>query len=176
MHRDLGYLCVGLTIIYAVSGIAVNHIDDWNPNYVIEHQNVKIDPVDYKTLTDEEIVERVLNLTEIEGEFKNSFRSAEHKIDIYLEGITINANLRNGFTKIEKVTSRHVIRETNYLHLNAPKGLWTYVADIFAVALIVLAITGMFLLKGSQGITGRGKWFTLAGFAIPIVFLLIYYY
>ena len=34
-HRDVGYFFAGLTVIYAVSRVAVNHIDDWNPNYVI---------------------------------------------------------------------------------------------------------------------------------------------
>jgi hypothetical protein len=34
LHRDAGYLVVGLTVVYAVSGLAVNHIDDWNANYV----------------------------------------------------------------------------------------------------------------------------------------------
>ena len=36
LHRDIGYVCVALTVIYAVSGIAVNHIHDWNLNYRIE--------------------------------------------------------------------------------------------------------------------------------------------
>jgi hypothetical protein len=43
IHRDLGYLCFGLTIIYVISGVAVNHIQDWNPNYVIERQTDTID-------------------------------------------------------------------------------------------------------------------------------------
>ena len=29
VHRDFGYLAVGFTVIYAVSGIAQNHIEDW---------------------------------------------------------------------------------------------------------------------------------------------------
>ncbi len=33
IHRDLGYLAVGLTFVYALSGLAVNHIADWDPNY-----------------------------------------------------------------------------------------------------------------------------------------------
>ena len=45
IHRDLGYLCVGLTIIYAVSGVAVNHVQDWNPNYIIEKQEKQIKPI-----------------------------------------------------------------------------------------------------------------------------------
>ena len=37
IHRDLGYLAVGLTLIYAISGFVVNHVQDWNPNYEISH-------------------------------------------------------------------------------------------------------------------------------------------
>src|ERR1700733_12468822 len=29
VHRDCGYLAIGFTVIYAVSGIAQNHIEDW---------------------------------------------------------------------------------------------------------------------------------------------------
>jgi len=28
-HRDFGYLAIGFTVIYAISGIAQNHIEDW---------------------------------------------------------------------------------------------------------------------------------------------------
>ncbi len=33
LHRDTGYLLVGLTFVYAASGIAINHIADWDPNF-----------------------------------------------------------------------------------------------------------------------------------------------
>ena len=29
VHRDVGYVAVGLTFVYALSGLAVNHITDW---------------------------------------------------------------------------------------------------------------------------------------------------
>src|SRR5262245_1888964 len=29
IHRDVGYAAIGFTVIYAVSGIAQNHIEDW---------------------------------------------------------------------------------------------------------------------------------------------------
>ena len=32
-HRDAGNLAVGLTLVYAASGLAVNHIADWDPNF-----------------------------------------------------------------------------------------------------------------------------------------------
>ena len=33
VHRDLGYLAVGLTLVYALSGLAVNHVSDWDPSF-----------------------------------------------------------------------------------------------------------------------------------------------
>ena len=44
----------------------------------------------------------------------------------------------------------------NQLHLNTPKGIWTIVADLYAISLIVLALTGMFVLKGRTGISRYG--------------------
>ena len=39
--------------------------------------------------------------------------------------------------------------------------------NVVFIALIALALTGLFVLKGSKGITGRGAWLTLLGCAIP---------
>src|SRR3954468_16598061 len=33
LHRDFGFLVIGLTVIYAFSGLAVNHVADWDPNF-----------------------------------------------------------------------------------------------------------------------------------------------
>jgi len=40
--------------------------------------------------------------------------------------------------------------------------------------LIILAFTGLFILKGKNGITGRGAWLVSAGIIIPLVFLFMY--
>ncbi len=40
IHRDFGYLFVAMTIIYAVSGIALNHMKEWNPSYIIENKHI----------------------------------------------------------------------------------------------------------------------------------------
>jgi hypothetical protein len=60
-----------------------------------------------------------------------------------------------------------VLATLNRMHLNAAQGLWTWIADAFALSLITLAVTGLFVLKGPKGITGRGAWLTLLGCAIP---------
>jgi len=106
---------------------------------------------------------------------KNTFYPDSASVKIFVEGNTITANLKSGEVLQEKIKSRTVFRETNFLHLNAPKKLWTFVADIFAAALIFLAISGLFMIKGKKGITGRGAWLTALGILIPVVFYLIYF-
>jgi hypothetical protein len=59
--------------------------------------------------------------------------------------------------------------------LNNLKGVWTYVADIFALALMILAITGMTMMKGDRGFMGRGKYFVAAGLAVPVGFIVYLY-
>jgi len=76
--------------------------------------------------------------------------------------------------ELERVKSRTGIREANFLHLNHARKLWTYTADLYAVALAFLAISGMFVIKGKKGIKGRGAWLTGIGVVVPIVFLWIY--
>jgi hypothetical protein len=176
LHRDIGYIATGLTVIYAVSGIAVNHVDEWNPNYIIEKSTVNITPPDSAFAESDSVETYILNKLGETGKYKNSFRPDEESIQIFVEGNTITANLKTGEVEQEKVKSRTGLRESNFLHLNQHKKAWTYIADVFAVALIFLAISGLFMIKGKKGITGRGAWLTGLGFLIPIIYLLIYYY
>lgn len=41
---------------------------------------------------------------------------------------------------IEKPRPRRVLYEMNQLHLNRPKKIWTYIADLYAIALIVVGL------------------------------------
>ena len=49
-------------------------------------------------------------------------------------------------------------------------------ADAYAILLLLLAVTGMFVLKGKKGLSGRGKWFVVAGLVLPVVFLIVLRY
>ena len=42
VHRDFGYLFFGLTLVYSISGIALNHLDDWNSNYIIVRKEISL--------------------------------------------------------------------------------------------------------------------------------------
>ncbi len=174
LHRDIGYLAVGLTLIYGISGIAVNHIADWNPNYSIQKTTIVLDSIP-KHLGKDEMTSFILQAIGETGNVKNSFRPSPNELEIFVEGNTISVNYDTKTVTQEKFNPRFFIKETNDLHLNKPKGIWTYIADLFAVALMFLALTGLFILKGKNGITGRGAWLTAIGFLIPLIFWYIFY-
>ncbi|MDQ7007905.1 MAG: PepSY-associated TM helix domain-containing protein [Acidobacteriota bacterium] len=174
LHRDLGYFCVALTIIYAVSGIAVNHVHQWNPNYTFERITRPFDPV--PVADRETMVAALVEALGLPGPPVRSFRPAPETVMLFYDGWSVEAHAEEGRAVIERPRERWLLRDMNFLHLNHGKGLWTWFADAYAAVLLLLAITGMFVLRGRKGLAGRGKWFVLAGFVVPIVFLLFQRY
>jgi len=170
LHRDIGYLCIGLTLIYAVSGIVVNHIShSFNPSYTIEHSETTIEPVSKETKPDMALVDSILQQLGEKGAFKNVALLAPGKLRIFVEGNTIDVNLSNGEVKQEKVARRPILFEVNFLHLNKAKGIWTWIADGYAVLLVVLTITGFLMIRKNSRV--RGLVLTGLGFVVPLVFL-----
>jgi hypothetical protein len=174
VHRDLGYLCFGLTLIYVISGVAVNHIQDWNPTYSIERVRGTIDLSDVDILDNQALTTAVLAQTGETGRVKNIFRVDGNNLKIFVENNNITVDTSNGTVFQEKSKKRTLLYQMNFLHLNHAKKLWTWFADIYAVALGLLAITGLFVLRGKKGISGRGAWLVGAGFIVPIFFLWLY--
>jgi hypothetical protein len=74
---------------------------------------------------------------------------------------------------IQRISKRPLFYQLNLLHYN-PGRWWKYFSDIFCISLITVTITGLFLVKGKNGITKRGAVLTLAGILLPLLFLFIY--
>jgi len=174
LHRDIGYLTVGLTIIFAISGIAVNHLADWNPNYKIQKEKFRIETP--QGVTESEQISILLDKLEITDPVQSTFKPDARHIQVFLEGRTVTFNILTGEGEQEIVKPRLLLHDLNFLHLNHPKKIWTYFSDLYALCLIFLAVSGMFVLKGRKGLTGRGKWLVILGLLIPIMFLGFYKY
>jgi uncharacterized protein len=170
LHRDIGYVIVGLTIVYAVSGIAVNHAADWNPNYTVERRGLEIGPLDGTTR--EELVVQARERLTLSEEPRTVFRPDPETLQLFYDRTTYAIDVPTGKVIVESVQPRRVLFEFNQLHLNAPKRIWTYIADAYALSLIIVVITGMFVLKGKTGIVGRGAWFVSLGVVIPLLYWL----
>ena len=174
VHRDLGYLCAGLTVIYVICGVAVNHIADWNPSFDVDRREVRVAGVTPGELATPDGVRSVLERVGVSTEYRTTFPTDSATMRIFLEDGVIDVNHHAGRATVELVRPRPILRQANFLHLNHAKRLWTWLADLYAVALGLLAVTGLFVLKGKKGITGRGAWLTGAGVVLPLVFLWLY--
>lgn len=172
LHRDIGYLVSALLVAYCVSGLALNHIDDWNPDFVIEKRDVMLGAPLTRAELDDAGIRRLGSLVG-EGAFRVYDFPSPNQVKIYYAESTLQVHLDSGVGEYERVTRRPIFYESNVLHRNVIDG-WRWVADLFAVALITLNLTGLALLKGRQGLGGRGKWLILAGLVPPTIALIIH--
>lgn len=170
-HRDLGYFFSTLIIIYCLSGFALNHLNDWNPDFIIEKETLTISG-NYSSdnLTSELIKEFGKQVNETD--YKVYDVPSPGKVKIYYDNASLLIDFTTHQGEYEKIMRRPVFYQSNLLHRNSIRG-WKWVSDIFAGMLIIISITGLFVLKGKNGISGRGKWWIGAGALLPILVLLI---
>lgn len=172
LHRDLGYALAVLTVLYAVSGVAVNHIDDWNPSYAIRKGSVDVGPLDAADLDAAEA--RIVAALALDPKtVRGRHHASPTELKVFLdEGGEVLIDPATGRGTWKEVRRRPGLFQANALHLNRLKGAWTYVADAYAILLLYLAVGGLFMLKGKTGLLGRGKWFLAAGTLVPVGFLI----
>jgi hypothetical protein len=175
IHRDIGYLAFGMTIIYAISGIVLNHFksgDFAHPDYSksFEQFTAPLPPGSIVTKT------YIMSVLEKIGEEKHykSYITGNGYVNIYLDNGSVYIDLNSGEAELQQKTPRYIIKEFNLLHYNNIKKFFTWFSDLYAVALMFLAITGLFVLKGKNGILKRGAWLTAIGILLPALFLLFY--
>lgn len=171
-HRDFGYFFSTLIIVYCLSGIALNHVNEWNPDFIIERKEVFLPKqYDASKITRNEIVE----LNKLVGEETEKVYDfpTPTQVKIYYDNASFHVNFKEGKGAYESVERRPVFYHVNVLHRNSLKQ-WRWAADVFAVFLIIINITGLFVLRGSQGISGRGKWLIALGFVPPVIAWIVF--
>lgn len=171
LHRDFGYFVVGLTFIYALSGLAVNHINDWDPSFTqIEREHQLELPL---PAGDDALAQHVLERLAISEEPSDVYRASDEQFEISLEKTSLHINTKTGVVFEEGQEPRFLLRAMNWLHLNRGKQAWTYVADAYAIILLYLATSGLFMIPGKKGLLGRGAILAAAGAAIPVLYVLL---
>lgn len=171
IHRDAGYLAVGITFIYAVSGIAVNHLTDFSdgdPSFRTYQTTHEVGPVPGDDPAAADAVRSKLGITEAPTEI---YRSEPNTLDILFDKRTLHVDTSTGHVVEDGQKPRFFLRVANWLHLNRGKKAWTYVADAYAFGLLLLATSGMFMIAGKKGFLGRGVVLVALGIAIPVVYV-----
>jgi len=147
---------------------------DWNPNYKVEINHFTTSINLERTASLKNNILNLLEEIDSKENYKSHYYSTENTLKIFLKGgSSIFVNIKSGKGMAEYLKRRSVFYESNYLHYN-PNRLWTWFSDAFAAALILFALTSLFMLKGKKGIIGRGGIYTLLGIIIPIIFLIYY--
>lgn len=167
IHRDIGFLMVGVCFIYGISGILLNHMDGKDPSFKTEEYTLQLEKglntQDIKTLwNDKKNLPPLNKVIPIDD---------SHYRLLFSGGTGVYDSL-SGIADYEKYTKREFVYWINRLHYNKVKG-WNLMGDFFAVSLIFFAVSGLFMVKGKKGLAGRGKYYLLAGVLIPVIYILV---
>lgn len=170
VHRDAGYFGVGLTVVYALSGLAVNHIADWDPSFEQVSRIHQLAPLPPQP---DRASQRALAALGIREQPREVYAAGEDAVEVILDRRTLHVTPSTGRIVEEGQSPRLFLRAANWLHLNRGKKAWTYVADVYAVILLYLAISGLFMIPGRKGLLGRGAVIAALGAAVPIAYVLL---
>ena len=150
----------------------MNHRNSLNPSYSISRKEYLLD----KPLPDKNHItrEQVLSLLRPLGEeenFTQFYFPQAHQLKVFLKGgSSLVVDIQSGEAVYESVKSRPIISQMVKLHFN-PGSWWTWFADAFSIALILITLTGLWMVKGNKGLWGRGGIELLVGILIPVLFL-----
>lgn len=182
MHRDAGYLAVGLTVIYAVSGLAVNHVADYrdgDASFVKVERSHELGAPPAQD--DAAVVGWLRERLGVDGTSDEPFRRSESELEVtftesgWLGGQSTRhlvVDLGTGHVDEDGQRPRFFVRFANWLHLNRGKKAWSYVADSYALGLLFLALSGLLMIPGRKGFLYRGLLIAGLGAAIPVVYVL----
>jgi hypothetical protein len=171
MHRDIGYVAVGLTFVYALSGLDVNHITDWSDgdaSFKTYSENREMGPLHGEDQVVADELRRRLSIAEKPREL---YRPVPDELEVIFDQRSLHVNTATGHVIDEGKKPRFILHVANWLHLNRGKKAWKSFADGYAAGLLLLASSGMFMIAGKKGLFGRGAILVGLGIAIPVVYV-----
>ncbi len=171
LHRDFAYFYLGLIIAFSFSGIILNHRQNWYPmNYTYESKPFQLEiPVDKKELTKDYFLKNTEELGTYDGH-----RIRDGKLRVYFKGNAIlDADAISGKGTIEYKRKVPFLGHTMYLH-KSTNNFWIWYSDIFGIAMLVIAFTGVLIPMGKKGFKARGWKLAMLGMVIPILFLIFF--
>lgn len=172
LHRDLGYFYIGLIVSFAISGLMMNHRDSWHP----EKYTTATKAINVKLPAESEISEKFAkDLGEKLG-IEDKFRRQTIMKDLFkisFEKHDVEIDMKTGKGEIVTFLKTPIISQSMSLHKNT-SNFWIYYSDIFALSLIIIALTGTVMVKGGKfSWKSRGWKLAVAGVIFPLIFLFL---
>ena len=172
LHRDLGYFYIGLIISFAASGLMMNHRDSWHPDKYTTETNLVVVQLPEEDQINEKFAEDLGKKLGIDDKFrKHSVKKGIFKISYEKHDVEID--MKTGKGEIVTFIKTPIISQSMKLH-KSTSNFWIYYSDIFAISLIVIALTGTIMVKaGKFSFKERGWKLALAGIIFPLIFLFL---
>ncbi|HET7505138.1 MAG TPA: hypothetical protein VFK02_29165 [Kofleriaceae bacterium] len=170
IHRDIGYLAVGFTVIYSLSGIAMNHIDDWDPNFHATEVTRTIAAIPDE-VSDDEAARRITLAAGLTGKLEDVYRAGDEVRLSFADGS--KATAIGELLTVQTRRDRLFFRVADWLHATRGKQAWKYIADAYAALLFYLAVSGIFMIKGRLGLRWRGATLIAIGLATPVGYIVL---
>jgi uncharacterized protein len=171
-HRDIAYFYLGLIIAFSFSGIFLNHRQDWHPRrYTYNSQEIQLKTQLVKDSVNDRFIAAFTEEYKIEDNLRR-FSVEGDKLRISYANNDVQIDLTSGKGKIESYKITPVLGQMTILHVDTSKW-WIYYSDVFGVAMLVIAFTGMFIQKGENSFWGRGWKLALIGLIFPLIFLFL---
>lgn len=158
LHRDIGFLVVGMTIIYSISGVLLIYRDT---GFLKSEKQVekKLAPGISESELGMKLHLRNFKVMKTEGDilhFKNGTYNKASGVAKYTE------NKLPAF--LEKLTHVHKISSKSTVH---------WITAIYGLALLFLAISSFWMHKPKTKLFRRGMFFAAGGSVIAIILLFV---
>ena len=173
LHRDLGYFYIGLIVSFAFSGLLMNHRDILHPEkYTTETKLIEV-KLPEENKIDEKFSEDLGKKLGIDDKMRrHNIKKEVFKISF--ENHDVEIDMKTGKGEIVSFVKTPIISQAMKLHKNT-SNFWIYYSDIFALSLIIIALTGTLMVKaGEFSWKNRGWKLAVAGVVFPLLFLFLF--
>ena len=171
IHRDFGYFYMGLIISFAFSGIMLNHRQNWHPEkYTVQTNEIMVQLPQNQDSINENFVKGLTKQLAIQDKFRRHVvRKGELQLSYEKHDVAID--IKTGKGEIVAFNKTPFIAQTLQLHKDTSVW-WIYYSDIFALSLILIAVTGAIMIpQGQFSFKSRGWKLALLGIIFPLIFL-----
>lgn len=158
LHRDIGFLMIGLTLVYAISGFILIFRDK-DFLKVAQHTEKQLPPNLNESSLGDAIHLRDFNVTKTENE-----------VIFFTQGTYDQKSGKASYT--EKVYPQ-AIKKLNQLHLTSGKNAIHWFATLYALLLLFLAISSFWMYKPGHRLFRRGILFAGIGLLLALFIVFI---
>lgn len=151
----------------------MNHRDSWHPEkYTTETKAIEVQLPAENELNEDFAKDLGEKLGIQDKMRRQSVKKGTYKISFEKNDVEID--MATGKGEIISFFKTPIISQSMSLHKNT-SNFWIYYSDIFAISLIVIALTGTIMVKaGKFSWKNRGWKLAVAGVIFPLIFLFLF--